>query len=380
MAKMRIEGKELSNANVFEIIFEYFPDIIHSVDGEGNIVFTNRKAESLLGYSREELLSMNIRQIYADEIMDKVEEGFSQLKQRGEKTIVESILKDRDGKRIPVEIRSYGIYDDDGNFLRTFSIIRDIREIKELQNSLIHAGRLAAIGEMASGIAHDIKNPLNVLFLTNEMAMFTLNELRDTKSEAAEKLERSLKDTEKALEMIKKLSEHLSNFSRGVAEQYEIVDLHSIITDSLFITQNKIKMCKVNTQNNVKKGFYFTKGAPNQLQQVFVNLIANACDAMAETKGRCLTLSIYPDKRNGTGYWKCDVSDTGIGIPKDVLENVFQSFFTTREKGEGTGLGLSISRGIIKNHEGDIEVHSEEGKGTTFSVYLPCAELGKRTT
>jgi len=378
MAKMRIEGKELSNANVFEIIFEYFPDIIHSVDGEGNIVFTNRKAESLLGYSREELLSMNIRQIYADEIMDKVEEGFSQLKQRGEKTIVESILKDRDGKRIPVEIRSYGIYNDDGNFLRTFSIIRDIREIKELQNSLIHAGRLAAIGEMASGIAHDIKNPLNVLFLTNEMAMFTLNELTDTKSKAVEKLERSLKDTEKALEMIKKLSEHLSNFSRGVAEQYEIVDLHSIITDSLFITQNKIKMCKVNTQNNVKKGFYFTKGAPNQLQQVFVNLIANACDAMDETKGRCLTLSIYPDKRNGTGYWKCDVSDTGIGIPKDVLENVFQSFFTTKEKGQGTGLGLSISRGIIKNHEGDIEVHSEEGKGTTFSVYLPCAESGKK--
>ncbi len=378
MAKMRIEGKELSNANVFEIIFEYFPDIIHSVDGEGNIVFTNRKAESLLGYSREELLSMNIRQIYADEIMDKVEEGFSQLKQRGEKTIVESILKDRDGKRIPVEIRSYGIYDDDGNFLRTFSIIRDIREIKELQNSLIHAGRLAAIGEMASGIAHDIKNPLNVLFLTNEMAMFTLNELSDTKSKAVEKLERSLKDTEKALEMIKKLSEHLSNFSRGVAEQYEIVDLHSIITDSLFITQNKIKMCKVNTQDNVKKGFYFTKGAPNQLQQVFVNLIANACDAMAETKERCLTLSIYPYKRNGTGYWKCAVSDTGIGIPKDVLENVFQSFFTTKEKGEGIGLGLSISRGIIKNHEGDIEVHSEEGKGTTFSVYLPCAELGKK--
>ncbi|GAF81581.1 unnamed protein product, partial [marine sediment metagenome] len=307
-----------------------------------------------------------------------VEEGFSQLKQRGEKTIVESTLKDRDGKRIPVEIRSYGIYDDDGNFLRTFSIIRDIREIKELQNSLIHAGRLAAIGEMASGIAHDIKNPLNVLSLTNEMAMFTLNKLSDTKSEAVEKLERSLKDTEKALEMIKKLSEHLSNFSRGVAEQYEIVDLHSIITDSLFITQNKIKMCKVNTQNNVKKGFYFTKGAPNQLQQVFVNLIANACDAMAETKGRCLTLSIYPDKRNGTGYWKCGVSDTGIGIPKDVLENVFQSFFTTKEKGEGTGLGLSISRGVIKNHEGDIEVHSEEGKGTTFSVYLPCAELGKK--
>lgn len=379
MAKMRINGREISDANVFEIIFENFPDMIHSVDSEGNIVFTNRKAESLLGYSRDELLSMNINQIYADEILDKVIEGFSQLKKRGEKFIMESTLKDRDGNRIPVEIRSFGIYDDGGNFLRTFSIIRDIRHIKELQNSLIHAGRLSAIGEMASSIAHDIKSPLSVLSLTNEMAMRTLSQMKDPNFEALEKLEKSLKGTEKATQMIKKLSDHLTNFSRGVAEQYEVVDLHSIITDSLFMTQSKIKMYNVTAQNNMEKGSCFTKGSPNQLQQVFVNLIANACDAMAETDERSLTLSVSPFQRNGTKYWKCDVSDTGIGIPYDALESVFQSFFTTKEKGTGTGLGLSISRGIIKNHGGDIEVHSEEGKGTTFSLYLPCVEIGKIT-
>jgi len=373
MAKMRIDGREISNANVFEIVFEHFPDIIHSVDSDGNIVFTNRKAESLLGYSRDELLSMNIRQIYADEILEKVEEGFSQLKKQGEKVIVESILKDRDGNRIPVEIRSYGIYDDDGNFLRTFSIIRDIREIKELQNSLIHAGRLAAIGEMASGIAHDIKNPLNVLFLANDMARLTLQQTTESKSETTAQIEKSLKNMERPLEMIKKLSEQLGNFSRGMAEQYEVVDLHSVIADSLFIAQNKIKMCLVTAKNDVEKGRCFTKGAPNQLQQVFVNLITNACDAMAEADGRYLNLSISPFQRDGTAYWKCDVSDTGTGISQEALDDIFQSFFTTKEKGKGTGLGLSISRGIIKNHEGDIEVHSEKGKGTTFSVFLPSA-------
>ena len=379
MAKMRIEGKYISDANVFEIVFDYFPDIIHSVDRDGNIVFTNRKAESLLGYKREELLTMNIRQIYADEIMDKVEEGFSQLKQKGEKTIVESILKDRKGNRIPVEIRSYSIYDDNNNFLRTFSILRDIRDIKELQNSLIHAGRLAAIGEMASGIAHDIKNPLNVLYLTNDMAGMAIDRLKETKTEAVDKLKQSLEGMRKALQMIKKLSDHLGNFSRGVAEQYETMDLYTVITDSLFITQNKINVHNIKTQNNVEKGFHYTVGAPNQLQQVFVNLIANACDAMAETDGRDLSLSISPFKRNGNGYWKCDVSDTGMGIPKKIRENVFRSFFTTKEKGKGTGLGLSISRGIIKNHEGDIEVESQQGKGTTFSVYLPSIESEKPT-
>jgi len=373
MAKMRIDGREISNANVFEIVFDHFPDIIHSVDSDGNIVFTNRKAESLLGYSRDELLSMNIRQIYADEILEKVEEGFSQLKKKGEKVIVESILKDRDGNRIPVEIRSYGIYDDDGSFLRTFSIIRDIREIKELQNSLIHAGRLAAIGEMASGIAHDIKNPLNVLFLANDMARLTLQQTTESKSETTAQIEKSLKNMERPLEMIKKLSEQLGNFSRGMAEQYEVVDLHSVIADSLFIAQNKIKMCLVTAKNDVEKGRHFTKGAQNQLQQVFVNLITNASDAMAEADGRYLNLSISPFQRDGTAYWKCDVSDTSTGISQEAFDDIFQSFFTTKEKGKGTGLGLSISRGIIKNHEGDIEVHSEKGKGTTFSVFLPSA-------
>jgi len=132
-------------------------------------------------------------------------------------------------------------------------------------------------------------------------------------------------------------------------------------------------MCLVTAKNDVEKGRHFTKGAQNQLQQVFVNLITNACDAMAEADGRYLNLSISPFQRDGTAYWKCDVSDTGTGISQEAFDDIFQSFFTTKEKGKGTGLGLSISRGIIKNHEGDIEVHSEKGKGTTFSVFLPSA-------
>lgn len=155
MSRMRIDNADITNAQIFEILLDNFPDIIHSVDDDGNIVFTNRRAESLLGYTRDELLSMNVRSIYSDEVLKKVDKGFNELKKKGDYS-VESVLKAKDGTPIPVEIRSFSIYDDDGNFLRTFSILRDIRPIKELQNSLVHAGRLAAIGEMASGVAHDI--------------------------------------------------------------------------------------------------------------------------------------------------------------------------------------------------------------------------------
>ncbi|MBW1800977.1 MAG: PAS domain S-box protein [Deltaproteobacteria bacterium] len=369
MARMRINDREIEDADVFEIIVEHFPDIIHSVDREGNIVFTNRKAGHMLGYSRDELLSMNVKQIYADEILEQMEKGFSELKEKGEKQTIESLLKDRDGENIPVEIRSYSIYDDDNNFVRTFSILRDIRDIKELQNSLIHAGRLAAIGEMASGIAHDIKSPLNALLLANQGALLTLDNM-PTKTKEIEQIERSLKGMKKALEMIRNLSEHLTNFSRGMTEQFELVDIYSVISDSLFITHNKILKCGVDLENNIQKGAYFTKGAFNQLEQVFVNLISNACDAMAETKGGSLSLAISPYKSNGSEYWKCEVSDTGHGIPEKDRNMIFQSFYTTKERGKGTGLGLSISRGIIENHEGKIAVQSEEGRGTTFSVFL----------
>lgn len=370
MTRMRIHEIEIRDADIFEILLDSFPDIIHSIDEDGNIVYTNRRAESLLGYTREELLSMNIRQIYAEEVLEDVERGFSDLKERGDKS-VESLLKTKDGTKIPVEIRSFSIYDDEGNFLRTFSILRDTREIKELQQSLVHAGRLAAIGELASGVAHDINNPLTVILLSNEMMLKELNRTDVPSGTSMDRAKSFAQDVQKASKSIQKLADHLRNFSRGMVEKYEVIDLYDSIADALFITKNKIQTSNVDVNNNVKKGMHLINGCANHMEQVFVNLIGNACDAMTDRPMRKLTLSTESCRRDNTNYWKCDIMDTGTGIPDKIIEEIFQSFFTTREKGEGTGLGLSISRGIIRDHKGDVEVSSEVGTGTTFSVYLP---------
>lgn len=370
MSRMRVDNKDIHDAQIFEILLDNFPDIIHSVDQNGRVIFTNRKAESLLGYTRDELLSMSVKQIYADEILEDVDRGFSALKKSGDFT-VESLLKAKDGTRIPVEIRSFSIYDDKGQFLRTFSILRDIRPIKDLQNSLVHAGRLAAVGEMAAGVAHDINNPLTVIMLTSEMLIRELKreEVPDPVKQRT-RCASMVADTQRASQSIEKLVLHLRNFSRGVAEKCEIVDVYSAITDSLFITKNKTTGASVTTENNVVKGAHFTEGCPNQLEQVFVNLIANATDAMADQPVRKVSICVSAAEKDATNYWKCDVTDTGSGIPPHILTDIFQAFFTTKEKGKGTGLGLSISRGIIKEHAGDIQVTSELGKGTTFSVFL----------
>lgn len=377
MSRMRIDKTEIRDADIFEILLDHFPDMIHSIDDDGNIIYTNRTTEILLGYTQDELSSMNIRQIYADEVLKDLERGFLDLKERGDKA-VESLLKAKDGTQIPVEIRSFSIYDDEGNFIRTFSILRDIRKVKELQQSLVHSGRLAAIGELASGVAHDINNPLTVILLSNEMMLKELNRIKATSDTPMERLSSSAEDIKKASMSIQKLADHLRNFSRGMAEKYEVIDLYESIADAFFITKNKIQKSNVSVKNKVEKGIYFANCCPNHMEQVFVNLIGNACDAMVGQKKRELTFSIEPCRRDDndkiTDCWKCNVIDTGTGISEKMFEEIFRSFYTTKEKEKGTGLGLSISRGIIRDHKGDIEVTSEVNKGTTFSVFLPQAK------
>ena len=369
MTRMRIDNVEITQAQVFEILMDNFPDIIHSVDDEGNIVYTNRAAEKLLGYTHDELIGMNIRQLYAEEIQAALAKGFRDLKATGQKR-VESLLQARDGTRIPVEIRSFSLYDDAGEFVRTFSILRDVRQIKELQNSLVHAGRLAAIGELASGVAHDINNPLTVVLLSNDLLKRKLAAAPES-GVNVEALQQHADDVTRAANSIRKIADHLRNFSRRMAEQYEAVDLFATISDALFITKSKVTQSGVCVQSNVTKGKYFTMGSPNQLEQVFVNLVGNACDAMRDSPTRDLHIAISLDERDAASFWRCDVADTGGGIPEDVRADIFKSFFTTKVKGEGTGLGLSISRGIVSEHGGALEVSSAMGRGSTFSIWLP---------
>ena len=373
MSRMIVNDTEIQNAEIFEIILDNFPDIIHSVNDNGNIVFTNRAAETLLGYGRNELLSMNVRQIYAPEILEAMESGFTDLKAKGDKR-VESVLMTKGGERIPVEIRSFGIYDDDGNFLRTFSILRDIRKIKELEDGLIHASRLAAIGELASGVAHDINNPLTIVLLSNEMLTRSLKDMEGAEPDQRERAERYAADVAKAAGAIQKLADHLRNFSRGMAEEHERLDLAAVLNDALFLTTSKVKKSQVQVSNNVKKELHYVLGSPNRLEQVFVNLIANACDALEEQTDGTLQIDVARATLEDDVCWECRIQDNGPGISKEHLTDIFNSFFTTKPKGKGTGLGLSISRGIVRDHKGDITVETSPQTGTTFSVFLPLAE------
>lgn len=369
MSRMRIDDVEIREADIFEILLDNFPDMIHSIGDNGKIVYTNRTAEKLLGYTTEELLGKDVREIYADRVLREVEKGFSDLKEDGDKNIPESWLKTKNNEEVPVEIRSFSIYDDEGRFLRTFSILRDLRTVKDLQNSLAHAGRLAAIGELSSGVAHDINNPLTVIMLSNEIMSKELDSDM-SHDEMVDGIKSQIESVKKASHSIQKLASHLRNFSRGIAEKPERIDIAHCIDDALFMTGSKMMKCGVDLKNNIEKEKYYTDGSPNKLEQVFMNLIANACDAMENSEKRTLSIDISSCEKSDGVYWQIDVSDSGTGIPENLIDEIFQSFVTTKEKGKGTGLGLSISRGIVSEHKGDILVRSTVGVGTTFSVHL----------
>jgi PAS domain S-box-containing protein len=367
---MHADGKQVDTLRLFDSLIDTFPDMIHSLDEKGNIVYVNRMATQLLGFTEAELCGMNILQLYPPEIHEAVQKGFREVKQTGEKR-VESLLLSKDGTRIPVEIRTVVLRDEQSAFARTFSISRDLRKLKEVQENLIHAGRLAAIGELAAGVVHDLNNPLTAVIFASAMLKklaekpdLPPEDLRSQTARYSERISGSASTMEH-------LTTRLRDFARGVKEQHVPMDLFDPIHDALFILDHRIRTNKVQVRCPIVKSKHWIPGDRNQIEQIFLNLFANACDAMAQTETRELTVEIAPHALADKEYWCCSVRDTGEGIPDQKQEQVFKAFFTTKPRGKGTGLGLSIARSIVKEHNGEIHLSSEPGKGTCFSIVLP---------
>lgn len=361
-----------SSARIFELLIDSFPDIIYSVTGNGNITYANRQASELLGYSRDELLGMNLRQLYAPEVWDKADAGFAAVKERGALTVSESLIRDKAGQTIPVEIRSLAVCSDTGALVQTLSILRDQRQGKELQGRLLHAHRLAAVGELGACVAHDIANPLAVIKMYVELLGPQLNDLNRLQPQVGSEIQESLVHIERAVEKIEKLLAHLREINRPSESSFTPIDLRRVVADALFMVTSKISQDRVTVVREFPDLPCLVRGNASQLEQVFMNLFSNACDAMHASPQAELGVAIAaPPDGAPCGDWECRVTDNGSGIPPEVIDKMFNLFFTTKPRHEGAGLGLSLARNIVRRHGGGIKVESEVGKGSTFNVRLP---------
>ncbi len=236
-------------------------------------------------------------------------------------------------------------------------------ELRDKQEQLVQAGKLATLGELTTGVAHELNNPLNNigLFVGNVLDRIRLGE---TETEPL------MGDLEKAMEQVRKATEiisHLRTFGRAARVSIELVDVDDVIERSLLLVQEQLRLRGIEVELELCPDELLVLANPIQLEQVFINLLTNARDALADSKRKTIRIASSRDE----DWIRIAFSDSGPGIPSDVQQRIFDPFFTTKEVGTGTGLGLSITYSILREYGGDISVDSRPGKGATFVIELP---------
>ncbi len=254
----------------------------------------------------------------------------------------------------------------------TEAVQRREQELREKQEQLVQAGKLATLGELTTGIAHELNNPLNNigLFMGNAIDLIQLG-TADTDPE------RILNELNKAMQQVRKASEiisHLRTFGRAAAVSFEPIDLQQVVYRAISLMQEQLRLRQIKVEVQFPAEEVLVFGNSIQLEQVMINLLTNARDALAEAAQKVITIActLKPESV------ELRVCDTGPGIPADFEKRIFDPFFTTKEVGAGTGLGLSITYGIIRDHEGSIVVESHPGEGAHFLIQLPRTRVEQR--
>jgi C4-dicarboxylate-specific signal transduction histidine kinase len=250
----------------------------------------------------------------------------------------------------------------------TTEIERREHELRDKQEQLVQAGKLATLGELTTGIAHELNNPLNNigLYVGNVIDRIELGLAEKEKDGMMRELEGALDQVRKASEIIT----HLRTFGRAASVVFEHVAINGVIEHSLLLMREQLRLRQIDVELELTEDEAIVIGNPIQLEQVFLNLLTNARDALVDAPRRLIHIA-------------CDVrppvvavtfADTGPGIREGFEQRIFDPFFTTKEVGAGTGLGLSITYGIIQEHAGSISVESVPGEGARFVIELPLAE------
>lgn len=254
----------------------------------------------------------------------------------------------------------------------TEEVKRREQELREKQEQLVQAGKLATLGELTTGVAHELNNPLNNigLFIGNAIDLVELGFVDMHPEKILHELQSAMQQVRKATEIIS----HLRTFGRAASVSYEPVAIESVIRRSLSLMREQLRLRQIEVQVQVPSEAVMVMGNAIQLEQVYINLLTNARDALADAERKVITVTCLAK----SDLIELRVADTGQGVPMGLEQRIFDPFFTTKEVGAGTGLGLSITYGIIKDHQGTIALENRPGEGATFVIQLPRLRDGKK--
>jgi PAS domain S-box-containing protein len=372
--------KDAEEQSRYKELLENVDDAVYILDLQGNVLEANEAAYSRLGYTPKQFFELNLADIIPREdarsIIDQLGKGIQGG--RLQKIMVETSHTKTDGELIPVEIHSRAISYRGRPVI--LNAVRDItlrieaeKEKKLLQSQLLHSQKMEAIGTLAGGIAHDFNNLL--MGIQGYISLMRLQtNPQDPNAEYIQGIDNAVMNAAN-------LTNQLLGFARKgkyALKQTCINDL--VINSSRMFTRTRKEII---THKHLQNNIWSIRVDPGQIEQVLINLYLNAWHAMPLGGDLSIqTENVYlsdhyckPFEVPGGNYVKVSVTDTGFGIDEEIMERIFDPFFTTKDVGKGTGLGLASAYGIIKNHNGIIQVYSEKDHGTTFNIYLPSSDL-----
>ncbi|MBN1103604.1 MAG: PAS domain S-box protein [Deltaproteobacteria bacterium] len=363
-----LERKLEETREFLEKVIQSSASAIVAADMTGMILLMNDAAERLFGFSLDPSKGKrNVVDIYppgkAKALMREMRDGSRGEKGKLPPTKV-SILS-AEGEEIPVEVTAAIIYEE-GKEVATMGIYNDLREslaveraLKETQAQLAQSEKLASLGQLAAGVAHEVNNPLTGILMYSGMALETLEE--------GHPLTKHLTCIMEDVNRCKGIVQNLLAYSRRSKPMLGIIALNALVDQGMNLIRDQRLFANIAVLKELSEEMILIRGDRNRLTQVIINLVLNACAAM-NGEG-VLTLRTCRDKQDKKAFF--EVSDTGCGIPEENLPKIFDPFFTTKEPGKGTGLGLSTSYGIVQEAGGRITVKETGPQGTTFRVELP---------
>ena len=358
----------LSVKRHFEVILESMSEGILEISPEARVIYANRSAVSLIGIAEEKVLGSNFIDLFWEidrqkiqRLLDAAIHGVPETTPGDAPVILNRRLVLVN--ILPVENKEHECM---------MIILNDVTEKKRLEAQLRQAHKMEAVGTLAGGIAHDFNN---VLMGVQGNVSLMLMDMGSTHPYYAR-----LRSIEKQVQSGARLTSHLLGYARKGKYEVKPFDLNQLVeeTSEAFGRTRK----QITVHSNFAKDLFAIEGDPGQIEQVIWNLLVNAADAMPRGGDLILkTINVTHQDMKGKvydpkpgNYVLLTVTDTGIGMDRDIMERIFDPFFTTKEIGRGTGLGLASVYGIIKGHGGYIDVDSEQGRGTTFSICLPASE------
>ncbi|MGB8331829.1 MAG: ATP-binding protein, partial [Polyangiales bacterium] len=319
----------------------------------------------ITGLERSELVGKDVLQLASQNERVRVLSAFVSALRGADVQPFELRLPKAGGGHARLQFTLAPILDAEGRVAGVVAIGQDRTEVRELEGQVIHAEKLATLGQLAAGIVHEINNPLTSISVYGE---YLLSKLTRAGAEPSDlkRVERIMRSSDR----IMSFTRNLLTYARPSKEEAQPVFLNEIVEEAVDFCEHVIREAGVTVLRDYGDDLPEVNAVPGQLHQIFVNLLTNVCNAAPEEGGR-VRLST---RLHGRDQIRIEVEDNGVGIRPTELKRVFEPFFSTHRKGTGTGLGLSIVKNIVEQHRGSIEIDSEAGCGTTVLITLPCAD------